>query len=193
MSQEIYTYFLIPLLITFARIVDVSLGTVRVILVTKGSKLAAPLLGFFEVIIWLLAIGQVMQNLTTFTNYIAYGLGFALGNYFGIIIEQKLALGIVAVRIITQFDASNLINHLKEMNYGITVLDAEGSNGPVSVIFTIIKRSNLTEIIPEIKKFNPNAFYSVEDIRLVSEAFIKNNNLSKKHKIYQSDAAKKGK
>lgn len=192
MSQEVYTYFLIPLFITFARIVDVSLGTVRVILVTKGSKLAAPLLGFFEVVIWLLAIGQVMQNLTTITNYIAYGLGFALGNYFGIIIEQKLALGIVAVRIITQFDASKLINHLKEKNYGITVLDAEGANGPVSVIFTIIKRVNLKDIVSEIKKFNPNAFYSVEDIRLVSDAFIKNN-LSKKHKIHYTDGAKKGK
>ncbi len=80
-----FTYIIIPLLICLARIIDVSLGTVRIILVSKGAKIIAPILGFFEVLIWLIAIGQVMQNLTNVMNYFAYAFGFAIGNYIGIL------------------------------------------------------------------------------------------------------------
>ena len=88
-----FSYIIVPILIVFAKIIDVSLGTIRIILVSKGKKFLAPLLGFIEVLIWILTIGQVMKNLTNPVNYIAYALGFSLGNYFGIIIENKLAIG----------------------------------------------------------------------------------------------------
>lgn len=168
MNSGIFVYGIIPLLICLARIIDVTLGTMRVIMVTKGSKILAPILGFFEILIWLLAIGQVMQNLTNIMNYFAYALGFALGNYVGILIEHKLALGVMAIRIITRKDASDLIEFLKNSNLGVTVVNAEGATGPVHVIYTIVKRSNLPNIIVNIKKFNPNAFYSLEDIRFAS-------------------------
>lgn len=168
MNSDFFVYAVIPLLICIARIIDVTLGTMRVIMVTKGSKILAPILGFFEILIWLLAIGQVMQNLTNIMNYFAYALGFALGNYVGIRIEHKLALGVMAIRIITRKDASDLIQFLKNSNLGVTVVNAEGATGPVHVIYTIVKRSNLPNIIVNIKKFNPNAFYSLEDIRFAS-------------------------
>jgi uncharacterized protein YebE (UPF0316 family) len=88
-SPEILTYVVLPVMIFFARICDVSLGTIRVIFISKGVKYLAPIIGFFEVIIWLLAIGQVMNNLTNFVAYIAYGAGFASGTYIGMIIEEK--------------------------------------------------------------------------------------------------------
>lgn len=188
-----FAYFIIPLLICLARIVDVSLGTIRIILVSKGAKKIAPILGFFEILIWLIAIGQVMQNLTNVVNYFAYALGFALGNYIGILIEQKLAIGIVVVRIITATDASELIGFLKKANYGVTVIDAEGANGPVHLIYTVIRRSSLPIIITHIKDFNPKAFYSIEDVRFVSEGIFPINNMYRKFGFTALKGARKAK
>ena len=165
-----FAYILIPLLICLARVADVSLGTLRILFVSKGAKRIAPILGFFEILIWLVAIGQVMQNLTNVVNYFAYALGFSLGNYIGITIEQKLAVGKVIVQVVTRRDASELINFLRSTNYGLTVIEAKGGTGPVHIIITVIKRSNLPTVIAHIKSFNPKAFYLVEDVRFVSEA-----------------------
>ena len=96
-----FEWVLIPVLICLARIVDVSIGTLRIIFVSKGMRGIAPILGFFEVIIWLVAIGQIFQNLSNWVNYIAYGAGFAMGNFVGIYIEGKISLGYTLVRIIT--------------------------------------------------------------------------------------------
>ena len=170
MQSPLFMYLIVPLLICFSRIIDVSLGTLRIILVSKGAKKLAPVLGFFEILIWLVAIGQVMQNLTNVYNYFAYALGFALGNYVGIIIEHKIALGMVVLRVITRHEATKLIDFFKKSDYGITILEANDGYEPVSVIFTIIKRSNLPVIVTTIKKYNPGAFYSVEDVRFVSNA-----------------------
>jgi len=168
-QSQYFSYIIIPLLIFLARVIDVSLGTLRIILVSKGAKRIAPVLGFFEILIWLLAIGQVMQNLTNITNYFAYALGFAFGNYIGIMIEQKLAMGMVVVQVITRRDASELINFLRLADFGLTVIEAKGGTGPVHILHTVTKRSNLPYIIETIKNYNPKAFYSVEDIRFVAD------------------------
>lgn len=168
-NSAIYTWFILPLLIFLARIFDVSLGTIRLIFISKGMKYFAPVIGFFEVLIWLLAIGQIMKNLNNVVCFIAYGGGFALGTFLGIFLEEKLSIGMVTVRIITQKDASELIQFLQAKNYGITCIDAEGAQGQVKIIFMIIRRQNLKNVIEIIKRFNPNAFYSIEDIRFVSE------------------------
>jgi uncharacterized protein YebE (UPF0316 family) len=167
--SETYALIGLPLLIFFARVCDVSLGTIRIIFVSKGIKYLAPFVGFFEILIWLLAISQIMQNLTNPYYYIFYAGGFATGNLVGIIIDEKLSIGTVGVRIITRQDAKDLVIALKKTNFGITVVDADGSKGRVKIIFTVVKRQNLAEVINLVKKFNPRAFYSIEDIRYVSE------------------------
>jgi len=183
MQSPLFMYLIVPLLICLSRIIDVSLGTLRIILVSKGAKKLAPVLGFFEVLIWLIAIGQVMQNLTNVYNYFAYALGFALGNYVGIIIEHKIALGMVVLRVITRHEATKLIDFFKKSDYGITILEANDGFEPVSVIFTIIKRSNLPVIVTNIKKYNPGAFYSVEDVRFVSNAIFPTTSNWRKFKL----------
>jgi len=169
LSSELFSLIVLPIMIFLARILDVSLGTIRIIFVTRGRKLLAPLLGFFEIMIWLLAIGQIMQNLTNITYYIAYAGGFAMGNFVGIYLEDKLAMGTLAIQIITAKDGSDLIDYLKSEGYGVTSLDATGANGKVKLIFTIIKRRNLNKVVKLIKRFNPKAFFSIEEIRSVSE------------------------
>lgn len=166
-----WSWVVLPLLIFFARILDQSIGTLRLIFVSKGFKYMAPFLGFFEVIIWLLAVAQIMKELSNPLSYIAYGAGFAMGNYIGIRLEEKLSLGNVIVRIIPKLDTTELINHLRDMGFGVTAVDAMGVKGPVKIIFTIIKRKNVPEVIEVINKHNPNAFLTIEEVKAVKEGY----------------------
>jgi len=169
LSLTFYTWFVIPLLIFIARIVDVSLGTVRVIFVSRGLKYLAPIVGFFEILIWLLAIGQIMKNLSNPLCYIAYAGGFAMGNYVGICIAGKLSLGVVLIRVVTKKDALQLVEYLRTENYGVTSVDGHGTSGQVKVVFTIVPRREVQTVVELVKKFNPNAFYSIEEVGFVEK------------------------
>lgn len=164
----LFNYLVLPLLIFIARILDVTIGTIRIVMVAKGQKFWAPLLGFFEVLIWLLAIARIIENLDNWLCYFGYGAGFATGNYIGLKIEEKLAMGIVKIQIITRKKANDLIENLKNSGYGITHQDARGGSEDVNIIYSIIKRTDLPKVVEKIKKYNPNAFYSIEDVRFVS-------------------------
>lgn len=168
-QSNIYAFVILPILIFFARVCDVSLGTIRIIFISKGIKYLTPVVGFIEILIWLLAISQIMQNLSNVYYYLFYAGGFATGNFVGICIDEKLSIGTVSIRIITRKDASNLVDALKKGKFGVTVIDAEGMKSKVKVIFTIVKRQNIEKVIKLMKKHNPNAFYSIEDIRFASE------------------------
>ena len=168
-TPELFAYVILPVLIFCARICDVTMGTIRVIFISKGIRCLAPVIGFFEVIIWLLAIGQVMNNLTNVVSYIAYGAGFAAGTYIGMYIEEKISLGLTSVRIITKEDPTELLQYLRSHNYGVTSVDGAGGTGRVKMVFTIIRRQDLTHVVGIIKQFHPNAFYSVEEVKSVAE------------------------
>ncbi len=168
-NSELFAWVVLPLLIFVARVVDVSLGTVRVIFIARGLKYFAPIVGFVEIIIWLLAIGQIMQNLSNPFCYIAYAGGFATGNYVGIWMAEKLSLGVVMIRVITSKDASELIEYLKTAEYGVTSVDAQGSAGKVQVVFTIVRRREVASVVNLIKQFNPKAFYTIEEVGFVEE------------------------
>ena len=166
-NSWVYTWIAIPSLIFVARVIDVSLGTVRVIFVSRGLKYLAPVVGFFEILIWLLAIGQIMKNLSNPACYIAYAGGFAMGNFVGIHIAEKLSLGLVMIRVITKKDAAPLVDFLKAENYGVTSVDGHGTSGQVKVVFTIVPRREVRSVVELIKKFNPKAFYSIGEVGLV--------------------------
>lgn len=190
---DFYYWVALPLLIFFARVLAESLGSIRIILVSKGMSVVAPIIGFFEILAWLMAVTRIMQNLTVFGYYIVYALGFACGTFLGIYIENKMALGVVCVRIITNQDATRTINHLKRRKYGITTVDAQGSTGTVKVIYSIVKRSELHTIENIIKRHNPNAFYTIEDVRVAQKGIFPS---QKQHPIYSPSryirALKKG-
>jgi uncharacterized protein YebE (UPF0316 family) len=157
------------LLIFTARVMDVSLGTLRIIFISRGKRLLAPLMGFFEVLIWLLAISQIFQNLQNPACYIAYAAGFAGGSFIGMTIENRLAIGLQIVRLITKFFVPELTGKLKAGGYGLTTLQGEGAEGPVTVIFTIVRRKDLPAFIDIVQSVNPKVFYTVEDIRMAKE------------------------
>jgi uncharacterized protein YebE (UPF0316 family) len=182
-DPSIVEWVIIPLMIFLARIVDVTLGTLRIVFISKGDKMIAPLLGFIEVLIWLVAITQVMQNLSNFVSYLAWAGGFATGNFLGLRIEQKLALGQVVVRIITVEQATKLIDRFRGRGYRLTCVDARGSKGKVNLLFMIVKRKKLDEVIGIIRDYNPNAFYSIEDVRSVSEIEVTQETPAQKNRL----------
>ena len=168
MSPEIVSFVITPLLIFTARIFDVSLCTIRIIFISKGFKNIAPFIGFLEVFIWIIAITRVMQNLDNWLCYVAYAAGFATGNYVGMIIDERLALGYELVRVITKRDAGELVQSLRKRGFGTTVVNAVGSEGDVAVVYVIIKRKQAKKVIGIISRYNPKALYTIEDIRFIN-------------------------
>lgn len=169
LDSSVFQWIILPLFIFCARVADVSLDTVRIMLLSRGNRFIVPLLGFLQVIIWLLAIRQVFMNLSNVACFFAYAGGFAMGTYVGMIIEEKLAVGIQVIRVITRRDGSILIERLKKDGYGVTSLNAQGTTGQVNVIFTIVDRRQIANVINIVKEYNPRAFYTIEDIKSVSD------------------------
>ncbi|MGE0266976.1 MAG: DUF2179 domain-containing protein [Candidatus Omnitrophota bacterium] len=170
MDVNLYNWVILPLLIFLARVADVSIGTFRIVLFSKNKKYLVTLLGFVEVMIWLLAVRQVIINLANPVCYLAFAGGFAVGNYIGLVLEERIALGYAIIRIITRKKADDLFQYFISHGYRITRIPAEGSTGEVDLLFTIIKRNQIKEVIAIIKQYNPNAFYTIEDVKAVNES-----------------------
>lgn len=168
-DSGIFTYLILPILIFISRIFDVTIGTIRIVMVSKGQKVMAPILGFFEVLLWLIAISKIFENLDNWVCFVTYAAGFATGNYIGLMIEEKLAVGIVRIQIVTRKESTQLVASLKESGYGITHLNAKGANENVSIIYTVLKRTDVPLVEEIIRRYNPNAFYSVEDVKYVNK------------------------
>jgi len=166
---SLFNWIILPLLIFVIRVVDVSLGTLRIIVLAKGNKLLAPLVGFFEILIWLYAISQVIQNLTNVFYYLAYAGGFATGNFVGILIEEKLAIGTLIIRLFTHIDDNALVESLKAKGFRVTTVEGKGSKGPVKIVYSIIRRKDKQRVVEMITKCNPHSFYTVEEVRTPSE------------------------
>src|SRR5512133_1089459 len=126
-DSNLFSYFIMPLLIFMARICDVSIGTLRIIFVSKGKRNIAPILGFFEVLIWITAISKIMENLDNYINFVAYAAGFATGNFVGMIIEEKLAMGIMMIRVFAHERGNELVQNLNSEGFGATVVEAHGA------------------------------------------------------------------
>ena len=158
-NNDLILYIIIPILIFLARIVDQTIGILRILFATKGLKYLVLLAGFFESIIWLLAISQIMKHLDNVYCYIAFAGGFAIGNFTGMYIEQKLSIGSVIVRVVFQKDSNLTIKLLKRLKFRITIVDAMGMEGKVKMIFATIRRNDLKLFLKILNKNNPTAFF----------------------------------
>jgi uncharacterized protein YebE (UPF0316 family) len=164
-STSWFSDLTLPLFIFLAEVAVVTLCTMRTIFISRRRKFLAPLLGLVEVSIWLFAIGQVMRNLSDLRCYLAFAGGFTIGNFLGILLEKKLAIGNLVVNVISHRDAAMLIESLKLAKYGVTAIGAQGAKGPVQVVTTVIKRKELGNVLSLIKQFDAKAFYSVNEIQ----------------------------
>ena len=169
----------LPILIFFARILDVSLGTLRIIFIGKGKRLVAPILGFVEVFVWIVVVSQLVQNISNLVGYLAYAAGFAAGNYIGMVIENRLALGTLVIRAIVNADIGVLEKSLKDAGYGFTSFDAHGSTGPVKIVYTVINRKELNDVVRIFHDNHPHIFFTVEEARMASEGVFHQQSLLK--------------
>lgn len=169
-SDEVFSFFLLPLLIFIARIFDVSINTVRIIYMLGGRRYTSTILGFFESFIWLMAIRQIFEHLDNWICYVAYPGGFAMGIYVGMIIEEKIAYGKVIVRIITRKDLVPLIAYLQAEGLRYTRVAAEGPDGEENLVFTVLEREKLDELLQQLKVLIPTAFYTVERVKAAAES-----------------------
>lgn len=135
----------------------------------NGARKLAPVVGFFEALIWLIAIGQIMQNLTNVYSYLAYAAGFATGTYVGMYIEEKIAIGRMIVRIITRSSTDEFTEWLRVKGYRFNTVNAEDNEGDTNILFTVVKRTHLESLLSAIRYFQPEAFYTVEGVKRVSD------------------------
>jgi uncharacterized protein YebE (UPF0316 family) len=168
-SDDIFSFVLLPVLIFLARITDVSINTIRIIYVLGGRRWTATMLGFFESFIWLMAIRQIFEHLDNWLCYVAYPAGFASGIFIGMIIEERIAYGKVIVRIITRKEVKELIGFLNSRKLRYTHVNAEGPDGRENLVFTVLQREELEVILYKLKAILPTAFYTVEKVNRAAE------------------------
>ena len=169
LESNLYIWIGLPLLVFFARVIDVSLGTLRIIFISRGKKYLAPLLGFVEVFIWIAVVAQIVRGVNDLAAYFAYAAGFAAGNFVGMFIEERLAIGTQVIRIIVPSGADELTTNLSAAGYGVTSVDGQGANGPVKLIYTVVKRKDISIVLAVIQRTHPHAFLSIEDVRSTQE------------------------
>lgn len=156
----------VPLLIFVARLCDVSIGIVRTILVIRGNRYLAALLGFVEVSIWITAVSSVVIYIKeSWLALVAYSGGFAVGNLLGILIEERLALGQQAIRVINTDPGLPLAQRLREHGLAVTQLEGMGLRGKHEVCFLVVPRRRTREVTQLVLLLCPGAFLTVEDVR----------------------------
>ncbi|MEX1024520.1 MAG: DUF5698 domain-containing protein [Planctomycetota bacterium] len=150
----------------FARVTDVTLGTLRTILVFRAYRARAALIGFIEVLIWLGAASLVLQNLSTWPIAVAYAGGFAAGNFVGISLETKLAMGQELVRVISANRAVELAAKLRARSFSVTELvGRDDAGGPVEVLLVVEERRRLPELLRLVEETDSEAVYTLSDIK----------------------------
>ena len=154
-----------PIFIFCARVVDVSIGTLRTICVVRGMRITASTLGFFEVTVWVTAISGVLRHLDHWYNVAAYASGFATGNAMGIFIEQKLAIGMQMVRLISRSQSAAVAAGLRLAGYSVTEVKGQGLHGQVSISFVVAPRRQSPQVMQVAQCIDPEVVATIEDVR----------------------------
>lgn len=168
-NSDFFHWVIMPLIIYLCRVSDVTLGTLRNLFLSKNFKTLVPIVGFFEVMIWLVAVSQVLSHMDNFMCYAGWGLGYATGIIIGIKIDERLGLGLQMLRIITHKPCDEFVSALNRENLGATIIDGYGAKGPVKMVYLIIKRTDFKKVSSLIQTYNPDAFYTIEDVKEASK------------------------
>lgn len=151
--------------IMLMRMVDVTLGTFRTLMVVQSKKYTSGIIGFFEVLIWIFAMRYIVQHMDETINLIFYALGFGIGNVLGITLDQKFAIGFVQLNIISKKHIDEIAAELRASRFAATIIPAEGDSGSSSILLTIIKRKEQKVIMKLIESIDKDAFITVQHSR----------------------------
>jgi uncharacterized protein YebE (UPF0316 family) len=153
-----------PILIFLMRIADVSLATVRMLLIMRNHRFLAPLIGFFEVLIWIFAAGVAIQHLESPLHILGYSAGFAAGNWVGLWLEGRMALGIAALQVFTPSHGMEIAEALRGIGHGVTQFEGRGMDGPVEVLYTVVKRKEAKEAMAAVHSLDEDAFVTLGEV-----------------------------
>lgn len=159
--------FLDLFLIFVLRLLDVGMATVRIVLLGRGRRGPAAVLGFFEALVWVLAIARVFDGLDDPARMVAFALGFAAGTYAGSVVEEWMALGHALIRVVAPIASVPVAPLLREKGYGATVLNGDGLAGEVRVTFCVVPRKKVPSVMRLIHGANPEVFVTVEQTSTV--------------------------
>jgi uncharacterized protein YebE (UPF0316 family) len=159
-------------LIFVARLVNVTLSTLRTLLGMRGQKYLATGLSFFEALIFILVISQVLQDVNNVWNVLAYSSGFAAGTLVGLWIEGKIALGYATVRVVSRNGGETVASALRRAGHGVTEEAGEGQAGQVQVLTTVVKRRKIPTIMALVDRADETAFVTVEETSRVYQGHI---------------------
>jgi uncharacterized protein YebE (UPF0316 family) len=152
-------------LIVIARVADVALGTLRTVFIVNDQRLIAWVIGFIEVLIWVVVVSKVVDDLSEKPVYaVCYALGFALGTYLGMTVERRLAVGEQVVRIFTH-NGRKLARIFRTAGFGVTLFDGEGMDGPIQLLFIEIPRRKVPRLKVWLEDLDPDCYYIIDDIR----------------------------
>lgn len=161
------------LLIFALRVIGVTLATVRVLVMLRGRKLLSASMGFFEVLVYVLAIGEVVNNLSNVWNLLGYCLGFAAGTLVGMTMEERLILGYANVRIVSRYKSQQLAEAIRDAGYGATVEWGQGRGGTVGLVFATVRRSEVAAILEIVDSTDTEAFVTVEEARTIRRGYMR--------------------
>jgi len=156
-----------PLLIFFMRIADVSLATVRMLMIMRNHKFLAPIIGLFEVLIWLFAAGVAIQHLESPWHVLGYAGGFAAGNFVGLWMEGRLALGLSAMQVFTPSHGKEVAQALRGVGHGVTQFTGTGRDGPVEVVYSVVKRKDVRKAMQTVHSLDGDAFVTMGEISAI--------------------------
>lgn len=157
------------ILIFFARICDVAIGTIRTIMTVQGRTVISFVLALFEITIWVLVAGTVINQINEKPIFIFfYAFGYATGNVVGIIVEKKIAFGIIILKLLSRDTGQEIADYLRSKGQAVTVFIGQGMKGPVSELYIVCRRRDLKWILPEVKKIDAHVFYIIEQARDIS-------------------------
>jgi uncharacterized protein YebE (UPF0316 family) len=162
---------LLPFIIFALRVIDMSLDTLRVLFVIRGRKMNAWVLGFFQSVIWVIAISSVLSNLSNIWTIIGYGSGFATGNVVGMMIEEKLAIGHGHLRVISSTHGYAISDAIRSAGYAATELSGRGKDGTVAVVTTSVQRRDIDRVRRKVLEVDPQAFITVQEVRPLHRGF----------------------
>jgi uncharacterized protein YebE (UPF0316 family) len=169
---EIFAGMWGPIIIFGLRIIDVSLATLRMLLTMRNERRMVPVIGFFESLIWVVAVGTAIQNLHSFWHILGYSGGFASGTLVGLWLEGRLAVGLATVRIISKGSGGVVAQTLRDRGFGATEFEGKGREGRVDLIYTLVQRRQIPAVIAEVERMDPGAFITVEEPRTMRRGWM---------------------
>lgn len=169
---EIFAGPLGPFIIFSLRIVDVSLATIRMLLSMRNERALVPVIGLVESLIWVVAVGTAIQNLHSVWHVLGYSGGFAFGSLVGLWLEGKLAVGLATVRVICTSDGEEVADALRDRGFGVTEFPGYGRQGRVEMMYTVVKRRQIPDVIAQVEALDAHAFISVEEPRTIRRGWM---------------------